>query len=219
MAHTLRIISPKTEWSEKIHGFLDPADDKPEHYAAIGRLVSAFNGIDAILNWVLRYQLGAETKRGRAVIGGMRTGDMLSAIKRLAIVNGMDKATFAALEELHRQIDVLKCVRDDVAHKIWAVRGEEMSFSNSHVSRLEDSADFSIYTITELNELARYAPYLSERMLNFFPGTIARGGPLPSRDIPARLVKRFKTPGEGKKRSRLRRCIHQRQAARARLSG
>ncbi len=182
-----------SEWTEKIHGFLDPADDRPEHYAAVGRLVSAFNGVDAILNWVLRYQIGADTKKGRAIIGGMRTVDMLSAIKRLAMVTGMAADEFAVLEELHRQIIALKSIRDNVAHKIWAVRGEEMSFSNAHVSRFEDSAEFDVYTVAELNELARYAPHLSERALDLFPNTIARGGRLPSREIPLHLRPAEKT--------------------------
>jgi hypothetical protein len=50
---------PRSEWTEKLHGFLDPADDKPEHFAAVGRLITAFNGIDVILNMILRHQLGA----------------------------------------------------------------------------------------------------------------------------------------------------------------
>jgi hypothetical protein len=89
-------------WQEKIHGFLDPADDKPEYFAAIGRLITAFNGIDVILNMILRHQLGAETKIGRAIIGTMRTGDMLASIKRLAKVTGMDSERLAELEHFIR---------------------------------------------------------------------------------------------------------------------
>ena len=134
----LRIIQPKGMWAEKIHGFLGPAEDRPRHFAAIGRLVTAMNGIDAVLNWILRAQLSADTQIGRAIVGGMRTIDMLSAIKRVAQVTGMPKPDFAVLEELHREIEILKSVRDDVAHRIWSVRGEKMSFSNAHVSRHED---------------------------------------------------------------------------------
>jgi hypothetical protein len=97
MESRLRFLppDPRSEWTEKLHGFLDPADDKPEHFAAIGRLITAFNGIDVILNMILRHQLGAETKIGRAIIGAMRTGDMLASIKRLAKVTGMDAKQLA----------------------------------------------------------------------------------------------------------------------------
>ena len=178
-----------SEWTEKLHGFLDPADDKPEHFAAIGRLITAFNGIDVILNMILRHQLGAETKIGRAIIGAMRTGDMLASIKRLAKVTGMDDERLAELEALHQDINGLKDIRDDLAHKVWAVRGNEMSFSNAHVSRYLHEADFEIYTIDELNELARYAPHLSERALNIFPGAVSRAGDYKfvPKENPARL--------------------------------
>jgi hypothetical protein len=146
------------EWEERIHGFLKPEEDKPEHFAAVGRLITAFNGIDVILNMVLRSQLVTEPKVGRAIIGGMRTGDMLSAIKRLAKVSDMDEGTFKDLERLCQDIENLKSIRDDAAHKVWAVRGREMSFSNYYISRLEGAAEFITYTIDELNDLARYAP-------------------------------------------------------------
>jgi hypothetical protein len=193
------MVQNPTAWQEKIHGFLAPADDKPEHFAAIGRLVTAMNGIDAVLNWILRAQIGADTKIGRTIVGGMRTNDMLAAIKRVARVSGMSGPEYAALEELHRQIGVFKDVRDNTAHKIWAVRGREMSFSNAHVSRFQDSAEFAVYTIEELNELARYAPYLSERALDFFPKTVARGGRLPSREIPLRLRPTDQSRGKGRR--------------------
>lgn len=178
------------KWQEKLHGFLDPAEDKPEHFAAIGRLITAFNGVDVILNMILRYQIGAETQVGRAIIGGMRTGDMLAAIQRLAKLREMTDAQLDELEALRQDIAAFKNVRDNVAHKVWAIRGEQMSFSNAHVSRFQDSAEFDIYAVSELNDLARYAPYLSERALALFPGAIYYGGKLPSRGKPALLQKK-----------------------------
>jgi hypothetical protein len=117
---------------------------------------------------------------------------MLASIKRLAKVTGMDAERLAELDILHQDINRLKEIRDDLAHKVWAVRGNEMSFSNAHVSRYLREADFEIYTIDELNELARYAPHLSERALNIFPGAVSRGGDyrfLP-KEKPARLTVR-----------------------------
>jgi hypothetical protein len=186
-------------WQEKIHGFLDPADDKPEHFAAIGRLITAFNGIDVILNMILRHQINADTKIGRAIIGGMRTDDMLSSIKRVANLTRLDEERLAQLDELHQDIRAFKDIRDNLAHRVWAVRNEEMCFTNYYTGRRMDVADFEIYTIAELNELARYAPHLSERALKLFPEATPQGDDykFTPRAKPARLHAKSKAPYAG----------------------
>jgi transposase InsO family protein len=59
-----------------------------------------------------------------------------------------------------------------------------MSFSNAYVSRREDVADFAVYSIGELNELARYAPTLSHWAPDLFPDTLHRGDRPPPPPIP-----------------------------------
>jgi hypothetical protein len=189
-----------SQWREKIHGFLEPEEDQPEHFAAIGRLVTAFNGIDVILNLILRSQLGVETKVGRAVIGGMRTGDMLSSLRRLARVQGKQTEWFEQFEDLRSDIQSLKNIRDDVAHKIWAVNERQMQFSNSYVAREDELIERTVYTVEEINELACYAPHLSERALDLFPGTVSPPiGKLPSRDKPARLQSQDQNRGKSRR--------------------
>jgi hypothetical protein len=187
-----------SEWQEKIHGFLDPADDKPEHYAAIGRLVTAFNGIDAVLNWILRKQLGTDTAIARTIVGGMRTVDMLSAIKRVARLSNMEESRFKEWERLETDITEFKKIRDDAAHRIWAVKGNEFAFSNVHIARSDDAAEIRTCTVNEINDLARYARYLSERALDLFPDTVGRSQErLPSRERPRLLPARVKSQGKG----------------------
>jgi hypothetical protein len=74
-----------------------------------------------------------------------------------------------------------------------------MAFTNYYVSRRVDVADIEIYTIEELNELARYAPHLSERALNLFPGVAYQVGDYKfiPREKPARL--RAKCPTKNRK--------------------
>jgi hypothetical protein len=180
---------PPVDWQEKIHGFLKPEEDKPEHFAAIGRLVTAFNGIEVVLNWILRSLLGADTKVGRAIVGGMRANDMLAAIKRVAKATERSDEDLKKLDDLQQNIKAMKDIRDHAAHRIWAVAERQMAFTNHHLSRFEQSAEVDIYTIEELNDVARYAPYLSERALELFPDAIARipGDKLPSREKPLPL--------------------------------
>jgi hypothetical protein len=193
----MRTVDP-AGWQEKIHGFLKPEEDKPEHFAAIGRLITAFNGIEVVLNWLLRGILGADTKIGRAIVGGMRGGDMLAAIKRVAVATGMTDDKLKELDQLQQDIQTLRDVRDHAAHRIWAANGRVIAFSNYHHARKVESADVAFYTIDELNELARYAPYLSERAMDLFPEAVLRveGDRLPPRDIPARLRNRDQNQGK-----------------------
>ncbi len=181
----------RSEWQEKLHGFISENDtDKTEHLAAIGRIVTAFNGIEVMLNQILRGQIGGDAKKARLLVGAMRLKDMMDGLRRLVALAEWPTEQTQKLEELFRQINALKLVRDDVAHRVWAVRGREMSFSTAHVSRREDSAEFAIYTIDELNELARYAPALSMRALDLFPDTMFRAGQPPSPPMPERLRKK-----------------------------
>lgn len=52
-------IIQNLKWQEKLHGFIGENDtDKTEHLAAIGRIITAFNGIEVMLNSILRGQIG-----------------------------------------------------------------------------------------------------------------------------------------------------------------
>jgi hypothetical protein len=184
-------------WQEKLHGFVDPQDDKTEQLAAIGRLVTAMNGIDVILTRLLMKQFKKPVV-GRAMIGGMRTGDMLSSLKRIAKVTRMSPARQKKLESVCQDIESYKTIRDDVAHKIWAFSSQgRMGFSNAHVSRFEDSANIAIYTHTELNELASYARYLSLEIARVFPRAFPMIGQLPSRNRPALLDRKDQNQNKG----------------------
>jgi hypothetical protein len=60
-----------SEWDEKLHGFIGEGDtDMTEHLAAIGRMVTAFNGIEVMLNQILRSQIGGDEKKARLIVGG-----------------------------------------------------------------------------------------------------------------------------------------------------
>jgi hypothetical protein len=62
---------PRNRWTEKIHGFLGPKDDKPKHFASIGRLITGFNGVEVIIAWILRCLVGSDDEIGRVLTGGM----------------------------------------------------------------------------------------------------------------------------------------------------
>lgn len=192
-----------TGWEELIHGFLDPDEDKPEHFAAIGRLITAFNGLEVILGWILRGQLGGD-KVARAVVGGMRGGDILSAIKRAAKARALPEQTLATLDDLVQDVQSVRDIRDHLGHRIWAVKERQMAFTNYHQVRFVESAEVAIYSIDELVDIARYIPYLSERALNLFPETIIRADDfeLPSREKPARLKSKGLPQGGPKTRKR-----------------
>jgi hypothetical protein len=71
--------------------FEEPEGDLPEHYAAIGRLVTGFSRIEHALNGVVRTLLGLPEELARAMTGEMRAGDLMATIKRILEAQDRDK--------------------------------------------------------------------------------------------------------------------------------
>ena len=71
--------------TEKREPFKFPVGPLPDHYAAIGRLITSFSMIEGRLNEIMRGFLGLPDEIGRLVTGEMRTDDLMSALRRLPI--------------------------------------------------------------------------------------------------------------------------------------
>src|SRR4051794_36290094 len=105
--------------------FAEPANDLPEHYASIGRLITAFSKIERALNEVIRSVIGQHAGAGlseqmsRALTGEMRAGDLVAQLRRLldarerdAAVNGTPRPPRPeAMDPLFGEIQTLKDVR------------------------------------------------------------------------------------------------------------
>ena len=70
--------------TEKREPFKFPVGPLPDHYAAIGRLITSFSMIEGRLNEIMRGFLGLPDEIGRLVTGEMRTDDLMSALRRIA---------------------------------------------------------------------------------------------------------------------------------------
>jgi hypothetical protein len=173
--------------------FEEPDGDLPEHYAAIGRLITSFSTIEHALNQVLRTLLGLSEEVGRAVIGEMRAGDLMAALTRVLEARARDEIIAqsekgarispealrkaianreaehatnpirVAMRQLFDEIRRLKIIRDDIAHRRFYVGGREMVFTNADTARSLLTTQYNSYSIEDLNDLTIYAKRLAAR--------------------------------------------------------
>lgn len=184
------------------NAFSTPEGELPEHYAAIGRLIVCFAGIERALVEILREIIGVSYETAHALTGEMRARDaiqmfvrVLDARRRDALIANPETGSPITIEELaallenlqrgdplpqlkekaqppnravmrqlFNEIERLNKVRDDIAHRHMLVRGREMSFSNARTARTPERLSFTRYSIDDLNDMARYAEKLTERV-------------------------------------------------------
>jgi hypothetical protein len=158
--------------------FDEAKGELPEHYASIGRLITALSNIERALNAVLRSVIGQHVGAGlseemsRALTGEMRAGELITHLRRLLEARERDAAIAGAarppkpdaMEPLFKEIQDLKLVRDRVAHHRFFVRERAMIFTNADTARSTPAAQFNLYSVEELNEMAEYAGRLTARL-------------------------------------------------------
>jgi hypothetical protein len=196
--------------------FDEPTGDLPEHYAAIGRLITSFSNIERALNDVLRTVVNLSQEMGRAVTGEMRAADLIAALRRVVKARELDAITAQrevppnpdAMDPLFTEIGNLKVIRDHIAHHRFLVRERELLFINMDTARNTTAVQFNRYSVEELNEMAEYAGRLASRvyllrgalMLETAVARMTRDPTL--LEIPARLRSKDRGPKARQQQSR-----------------
>jgi hypothetical protein len=147
-------------------GFKPLAQAKPRHFAAIGRfLTTVSNEIDVPLVSCLQTQIAAnEDGITRIVLGGMTIGDVMSTIRRIAMLRNPGDTVVADINKLFEEISVLREHRNVVAHNTFLVKGNRLAFHNAISARTEAQLDVYIYRLDELDEFVRYSKNLGYRI-------------------------------------------------------
>src|SRR5688572_19848097 len=123
-----------TRTIQSLEGYEFPKGTTDAHFAAIGRFVCSFAQVEVFLHFLLRDMLGLEETISRALLGEARAGDLMSDIKRISLARKDRQEIVAATELVFGKIGVLKDKRDHVAHRLFAVKGEDMAFHNQYIS-------------------------------------------------------------------------------------
>lgn len=156
-------------WGDLTKEGFRPIDDagKPEHFEAIGKfIISVSNNIDGPLNSCLRVQIGShEEAITRIVVGEMRIGDIIAALRRIATVRKLDENFLQDMEELFSEISLLRHVRDLTAHKTCLVNGDKIAFHNAFLAKTDSAIEVDIYTTADIHEFSGYAKRLGYRVL------------------------------------------------------
>ena len=148
-------------------GFRPLSEAKPRHFAAIGRFIIAVsNEIDVRLNECLQGQIEASDDAvTRIVVGEMRTGDVMAAIKRIIHSRSPDSKLCTELEELFKEINTLRQNRDIVAHRICQVSRNRLAFHNASLAKTDAAIEVTIFSIREIDEFVEYAKRLGFRII------------------------------------------------------
>lgn len=148
-------------------GFTPIDAAKTEHFAAVGRLLLSFStDIDLGLKSCLQSQMNnGEEAVTRIVLGEMRIGDVMQALRRIAETRKVSPDATARIEMLFQEIQVLRNVRDKLAHRSCMVAGEKLAFHNAFLAKTDAAIEVDIYTLAELVEFSDYAARLGQRVL------------------------------------------------------
>jgi hypothetical protein len=146
-------------------GFRSMESATVEHFSSVGRFLLAVGSMDAQLNSLLQSLVNAEYAACRALVGEMRIGDIIQAIRRIALAKNTDKSVISTMDSLFSEINVLRSARDDIAHKIMMVDDTRMAFHNASVAKDDYSIEVAIYSIDEFIEFSKYAVRLNHRIL------------------------------------------------------
>lgn len=151
-----------------LDGFGVTTGDQPEHYAAIGRLITAFGKVEICIHDAVFKLLGINVRAGRLVSGAQRYSDNVRLVRDLAKMCDLLHS-----DVLNRGLDHgnrLKLIRDIIAHRTWAFREREMAFSSFWTSRTMSNEDVEVYSIEYLNTVADHANTIALMLIHPFSG-------------------------------------------------
>ena len=151
-------------------GFRAIEDGDVEHFAAIGRLILAMStNVDGNLKTLLQFQLGIhDDVARRALLGEMRMDSVVAAIRRIATSQRVDALILKELFSVLEEVQLLRQVRDILAHRECMVAGDKLAFHNANHAKAEAAIDVDIYSISDLNELSAYATRIRYRIMSLF---------------------------------------------------
>lgn len=143
----------------------EPSD---RHFAVIGRFMLAFSGLEIAMVRTFRTALGVTEEIARALQSDGRPASSAKVLKRIFAVRYPDnqddnKGRNEVLEQLLGDVAVLKVVRDNLAHRPFAYKGDRMVFFGFYTAKTFDW-ECEIYSIDDLRESAEYAELVGGTM-------------------------------------------------------
>jgi len=151
-------------------GFRPIGDGDVEHFAAIGRFIHSMStSVDNTLKVLLQFQLGIDDDIGRrALLGEMRTENVIAAIKLIASQQSLEQTVTQELASVLDEVAKLRPIRNVLAHRECMVAGDKLAFHNATHAKAEARIDISIYSLSDLNEFSVSATHLRFRIMSLF---------------------------------------------------
>ncbi len=88
-----------------------------KYLLALGEFVDGYSFTEAVWHWALRKWAGIDQNITRAMTGGIRGGEVLSALKRILKVVNIDKTINQEISSLIEQFNTISEFRDRLIHR------------------------------------------------------------------------------------------------------
>ena len=153
-----------------------PVDEWPrtkvgedEHFAPVGRLVSACSYLEMSLHTAIKHCLALGDDVSRLIVGEPAFSEL--SAKLLAVLRLKDPEYAQTYELLHGRIAYVNEVRRWVAHKPFASFGPRLIFTNVITAKSKAAIKGYVCTTTQLRNLAALITHVSNHVVSMRRGS------------------------------------------------
>jgi hypothetical protein len=108
-------MSTENPFRELLNKFQKPEDE--EHYAELGRFITAFAHAENSLHILARRLSGMSDTKARTVFGGMNLNDLVERVRAMMLVDNIDKATYDDIDVCLVQLKIIAERRHRLVHR------------------------------------------------------------------------------------------------------
>src|ERR1700730_16647859 len=128
--------------SDSLERFMDRdilAHPDAKYYARFGQFLHFYAMVETSLHTFCRQILATDERVASAITGGMRTGDLMSLIKRILKARSFPDVIQQFVERLFTHINDISILRDSLVHRGAKIEGNEIISSSELTAKsIED---------------------------------------------------------------------------------
>lgn len=144
---------------DKKHGRFE-GNAQVKHYTAVGQLITAFSSLEISITHYYRDLVDLPYRVAMEMAGDGRSGSLVTMIRRILPLLCDDLNIRMRVESVLTDVSSVKKVRDHLAHRPFAVSGDNMAFFNGFTAR-NLKGDIAVYSLDDLKECCTFCSRLS----------------------------------------------------------
>jgi hypothetical protein len=126
------------------------SQDETAYFAALGRMIAAYAGAEAGVQFLARYLSGLSDAKARAVFGGMRLPDLTDRIRQMMRIDKRPKGISDDVEDCLAQLNVIAKQRHKLVHRMVEYAGSHLSVSNALTAKSLAAIEADVFSERDL---------------------------------------------------------------------